>query len=356
MKGQLAAVHIAHALSDGYQWIIEGQAVKRAAIPNRVPAPGNGVVVGRVLAAAVCRSDIKELYGARSGLRTFGHELVMEVLAAWAPPGRSYAFACGDRVILNPHPKIERSSGFGTHLHAVGDVAELDRSLVPLPPSVDTLRGVFVEPLACAISCVRVASAALDGTGDVLVNGSGLMGVLIASILAAKGHSVVLTNRSAHRLGWASTVADPEVQVLSRAQATVQQYDLIIEASALYDEDTCALLSDRLRSNGRFHVFAGTDARSEYRGVSVDDIRRNELVRVVENGPWRFSLTGSHRVRAEDFTESIRLIATDALSVNYESLVTRHVALDDLPEAFVEDGVGGRTLVLPRLATVRSGT
>jgi L-iditol 2-dehydrogenase len=66
---------------------------------------------------------------------------------------------------------------------------------VPLPPSLDELGGVWVEPLACVLR-----AAELVPRGRVLVVGCGAVGLLWTQTLALRGDLVVATEPDADRL------------------------------------------------------------------------------------------------------------------------------------------------------------
>src|SRR5579871_2638389 len=108
----------------------------------------------RVLTAGICRSDLKEIQRRRTLRSDFGHEVVAQVERAPA----LLPLRTGDRVVLDPHIAISRSSGFGEMMEAHGSSGELTAAFVKVPEDVPIRRLVMTEPLACISHCIAQVS------------------------------------------------------------------------------------------------------------------------------------------------------------------------------------------------------
>src|SRR5579883_1516188 len=140
--------------------------------------PGSPV---RIRACGLCGSDVEKLGRAAAGA-VLGHEVVAETPA-------------GERVALVHHlpcGACERCrSGHETTCAAFAEATIVpggfaERALatrtLPLPGSVDDVRGTFVEPLACVLRALERVPG-----GRTLVVGAGFVGALFVQALRARG-------------------------------------------------------------------------------------------------------------------------------------------------------------------------
>jgi threonine dehydrogenase-like Zn-dependent dehydrogenase len=255
----------------------------------------------------VCRSDLKELAGARHQRRDFGHEIVAQVVHS--PPAS--LVRSGRWVVLDPHVAVERGSGFSELLVITGEPDALDRCVVPLEGSPDQ-SAVFVEPLACvehALSHMPVAPGA-----DWLILGAGHAGFLMYTSLRAQGHRVSLANRSRKRLdGLAAAGVAPEADLLRLDDVEPGSYDGVCVATAMAPTELIESAARILKPSGFLHVYGGTAPTfPSWRGCDVDRLRRGCARQTVAgpNGPVEMS--GSHGARRVHFESAIARLGLNA--------------------------------------------
>jgi L-iditol 2-dehydrogenase len=112
-------------------------------------------------------------------------------------------------------------------------------STYPIPAGLPSEVAALSEPLACVLHGLEIAE--LDPESDVVVYGSGPIGLLFVDVLAHAGHRVVVADPNpgrltvAERLGAAATVAvgrdGGEAERLARRSLGGAGFDLAIEAT-----------------------------------------------------------------------------------------------------------------------------
>jgi L-iditol 2-dehydrogenase len=182
----------------------------------RVPQPGSGEVLVRVLAATTCGTDLKAYRRGHPVLlgpppAPFGHEYAGEVVAVgpgvarWRPGMRvvgANSAPCGEcfycrrgRESLCERLKLWNGAYAEYALIPASIVA---RNIYELPAGVDPAAAAMAEPLACALHAVDDAGV---GAGDtVAVLGGGPLGLLLLAAARMRGARVILAGRRAERL------------------------------------------------------------------------------------------------------------------------------------------------------------
>jgi len=159
-----------------------------------------------VRACGLCGSDVEKLGRAPAGT-VLGHEIAGEL-------------ENGDRVTVVSHVPCgtcarcraghQSTCGeFRASRVEPGGFAELVRAshCVPVPPELDELASVYVEPLACVLRAVERVPR-----GRVLVAGCGSVGLLFVQVLLARGDEVAVLEPRADRLARALDLGATELR------------------------------------------------------------------------------------------------------------------------------------------------
>lgn len=245
-----------------------------------LPEPGGAGLLVRVRACGLCGSDVEKLGRAARGT-VLGHEVAGELedgqrvtVMHRVPCGTcercraGHQSTCGEFRATRIEP-----GGFSEYLRAT--------HCVPLPPDLDELAGVWVEPLACVLRARERVPR-----GRVLVVGCGAIGQLWVQALRARGDEVV--------------AADPREERLARAR----------ELGAAVDDDPVGAvvlaahggLNDglaRLEPGGTLLVFAAPEGLVP---AALDAVYRNEL-----------TVVGSRSGTPAYFRDAIGLLPSVAL-------------------------------------------
>ncbi|MEV0279775.1 alcohol dehydrogenase catalytic domain-containing protein [Streptomyces sp. NPDC050610] len=280
----------------------------RATVEHR-PA-GECAVLLAPDAIGVCRSDLKEIDGTRHLRRDFGHEIVGTVVAC-RPEG---LLPAGQRVVLDPHPRVHRTSGFAELVEIRGERAEVAAALVPLPAESPVIRSVFVEPLACVCHCLHrldeaTRAADADPAEPVAVIGAGTAGTLMATVLSARSVPVTLINRGRPRLAFLQDRSVlPRTALRTADEADGMAVPRVIVATAAADTAVLNLAARLVAPAGRVLLYAGTRPGQSFADVDLDTLRREQLTARVTTGGKTFRLVGSHGAAREDFTTAMDLL------------------------------------------------
>ncbi|HDD67539.1 MAG TPA: alcohol dehydrogenase [Candidatus Thorarchaeota archaeon] len=219
-----------------------------------------------------------------------------------------------------PHHCPERKTLGVTTDGGLAEYVSVPSDLVhALPPSVDTVTGVFTEPLASAIETVRRAEAEKDEV--VVVLGTGKIGLLVAQAYDAYGAEVYLVGRNQWKLGLARRIGlryaintnshDWKDQILDVTSGVGPR--VVVEATGTPDGMAMAL--NLVRPGG---IIAVKSIHGATFPVSVAEIVRKEI-----------TLIGS---RSGPFDVALDML--DKGRIEVKSLISAQFALDDGAKAF----------------------
>lgn len=309
---------------------------------DTLPAPGMGQLVIKVVAAAICGSDIHAYewtpgYEFMSQLMpiTLGHEFsgvvdaVGEGVADFRPGDRVTCWptkSCGHCHVCKAGRPQECTSRSIIGLQCDGGFA--DMVAVPavncrhLPAGLDLEVAALSEPLSIAVNAVDVADVT---SGDrVVVLGCGPIGLGIAWVAASRGADVLLAGFNdaarlsiAPALGILRTVDLAEICLSDAvAKAFGQQVDRVIEATGVPESlvDGLAVLR-----TGGILVTAGIHSKP----LQLD------LTRFVRE---KKQLRAAHDTTPRGLEQAIRLLGANAETLR--RLITHRLPLSQAVEAF----------------------
>lgn len=304
-----------------------------------LPVPGPGQVLLKTRLCGICGSDlhlfkhaeeiakVAESFGApaqdmSAGL-VLGHEFVAEV--AGHGPETAGLHPVGTRVVSVPFlleggvPKP-----IGSNVEVAGAYADYflasEALLLPVPDGVPDAAAALVEPLAVAVHAVN--KAVLQAETAVIL-GCGPIGLAIAAVLRMRGLTRIVAadfspkrRQLAEAMGATETV-DPKVQSALAplmAGGPVLVFDCTGAKGVLARAVAEAPIGSEI-------VVAGIAAGEETFNPMVAIAKELRLTFVVYYAP-------------EEFAEALRLMATGDFA--WEPLVTGHVGLDGVQQAFAE--------------------
>ncbi|MCX7889281.1 MAG: alcohol dehydrogenase catalytic domain-containing protein [Rhodobacteraceae bacterium] len=310
-----------------------------------VPEPGPGEVLVRVEAAGVCGTDRHLLRGEYPCTPpvTLGHEFGGIVVAA----GPGAGIAEGTRVCCDPNDwcgscAMCRSGrvnlcprNVATGVHRDGGFADYvsfpARRAHVLPPGLDPRRGAFCEPLACTLHGMDMA--ALRPGERALILGGGVIGQLAARLAAAAGAEVMMLTRSTVRQDLALQ-GGARHAAATPAQARAlwpEGADAVLECAGV--AETVAASPALARTGGRVVVMGVLPG-----GVQVPIEPFDLLLREITLG---FAFLNP-------FTQARAVALIAGGHVDVGPLISREVALDDLPRVIASDPAPGEIRVIAR--------
>ncbi len=303
------------------------------------PVLPKGGVLLKVLACAVCGTDIKMLEAGHRDLtypRIPGHEVTAEVLETdismmrigdrvqvW--PGESCGTCAQCRSgndHLCPHVKI---MGFNTDGGMAEMMAVVDPSrLVPIG-NADPMMLTLAEPLAC---CINAQGKLRVGEGDsVLILGGGPMGCLNAFLARRRGaESVMLSEPVLERLhhvpnGLFDRISQPkgdEIAEMVKRGTHGRGADVIIPCTPniRLDSNVFGLLAP----GGRLCVFSGPRREDSPLPIDVRDMHYREL-----------TVVGSYGHASRHGRDAVKLLREGS---DLSWIFTGRYGLEDVRQAF----------------------
>jgi len=315
------------------------------------PSIADDEVLVEVHSAGVCGSDA-HAYVYDSGYewiqmpRIMGHEYsgrVVEVGDAVS------GFGVGDGVVEEPIHEcgdcFQCDNGQAnvcedisiTGMHRDGGFAEFVTAdpdhLHAVPADVPLARAAVTEPTSVATRAVLDRSMT-DPGDDVLVEGPGPIGVLVAAVADSLGANVVVSG-----LGRDAEYRLPLVADLGIETVDVTEADLAARTDAVTDGRGFDVVFD---STGH-HSGVGTAVEHVRKGgqvVVVGIPNETSEVRLTEAVRGEVDITTSYGSQWRNFEQALRLMERDAIPV--ESIADRSFSVDD-PSAAFEAFLAGET-------------
>ncbi|TFD62562.1 L-threonine 3-dehydrogenase [Cryobacterium suzukii] len=316
------------------------------------PTVGPHDVLIDVAAASLCGTD-RELYEWTPSAQAFnakvpvvlGHEGSGTVLSV----GENVrSLAVGDRVALESHivcgrcypcrtgtaHMCERTRILGMHIDGVfaERVAVPEGICVPLPESVSLETGALLESAGVAMHAVQRSGYAVAGQ-NVLINGCGPVGLVIAKIALAMGAANVIAvepnpfrQEQAKRIG--ARVTHPGEHVVEMCRDIGGRrggFDVAFEVSGV--RGVLAPMFDALRPEGTLvtighpseHAQVDIAGQINKKGITLRGIfgRRlwdswEQLLLLVESGRLELDSLVTHRLPLEQAEEAVHLLTGEA--------------------------------------------
>jgi 2-epi-valiolone-7-phosphate 1-reductase len=322
---------------------------------------GDSIIVIKMLAAAVCGTDLAILSGARPDrAEVIGHEGVGVVL--YAP--ESSGVPMGARVIINPvdrkHPEIvigHSRDGIFRDLFCIDADAAAQAGFLVLCPEdypVEDAELAIAEPLASTLYSLELLREQC-GASSLLIRGSGTVGILAAKLWSRlTGFPAIIVSQSEAHARWLqeSTRWPANVRVChgSELTNTMRQFSAEPEFKAAIlccsresaPAGLCSLL-DALPEGATIDLMAGFPA--EYRearlgGVSLDSIRWNNSCGVNAAPPTvivdrasgkTIQLIGHRGTSESQILQAVELLSRKVIST--ADIPHRQFTLEQLPGA-----------------------
>lgn len=325
------------------------------------PGIGDGDLLLRVTAAAICGTDIKIVKNGHRKLKSgqtivLGHEFAGVIEEAGA---RVTGFRKGQRVGVAPNagcgqcPACRRGQSNycpdytafgidrdGAHAPYVRIPEEFlqQGNVIALPDSVTDAAAAVLEPLSCVVAGQRAVRVAHGDT--VLVFGAGPMGLLHVMLARESGASqVVMFDPMASRLAFACqlgahrTASTPEELDTVLSEVAPGGVDVAITAAPVAEALSQAL--ERLAPFGRLCAFAGLPAGAPRVALDVNRIHYKNL-----------TLTGTTGGSVDDYRMALQLAAAGRLDL--ERIVVARFGFGQLAEAYemAQRGLAGKVILL----------
>jgi L-iditol 2-dehydrogenase len=321
------------------------------------PRPGPGEALIKIEACGVCPSDVRGYTGTRGGghgpqgPRTPGHEWTGVIAELGAAPERpagapsiqvdeskgeaplnvgdrvvaDWRYVCGRcyqcrRGVFNYCESLTRGVRGGFAQYGVAPLFQLRR----IPDNVSFEEASFTEPLACILNAHT--NTRIDMGDDVVIVGTGPIGLLHMQMALSRGGRVIVSDPIAQRLEKAKELGahdvidasqvDPVERVKELTNGRGADCVIVAVGAAKPIEQGTAMGA----INARINYFAGTYPTVEI-PTDPNVVHYKQLV-----------VTGSHDFTPHHFTTALKLIQYGIIRV--EPLISHRFHLEQVVEAF----------------------
>ena len=327
------------------------------------PVCGRNDVIVKVMACAVCGSDIRIYHSGNDRVdppQILGHEIAGEVVETG---GGVTKFREGDRVAIGADVPCGRcvfcEAGIGNNCqinYAMGyqfpggfaQFLPLNSTVVNfgpvhiLPDNVSYDEGALAEPLACVLNALELTPVKLGDT--IVLIGAGPIGMMLCDVARLMGAAkIILINRSAPRLEIAKKLGVADDYICLNEQDGIEAVlgltgglgaDVIFTScpSPQAQADSLKMAKNRARIN----FFGGLPKSQSVVPLDTNIIHYKELF-----------VSGAHGSMPVHHGKAIELIASGRLDI--KKFMTHTFPLDDIAEAFAtaEGHKGLRVIVCP---------
>jgi 2-desacetyl-2-hydroxyethyl bacteriochlorophyllide A dehydrogenase len=317
-------------------------------LPEPVPGPGEALI--QVAYCGICGSDVhmRPLPQFFPDGTIPGHEFSGTVVGLGA--GESH-WAVGDRVAVLPFGQcgeceqclsgneqacphgVPNGVGLGSgHAGGYAERVLVDRRMLfPLPDALSDRNAALVEPTAVALRGLAATEAPRDAR--VAVIGAGIIGVLTALVMRARGYEdFALVSRNAARSARAAALGLPVIdgtEFVAQAAASAPSY--VIDCAGTPASAQTAI--EALAPLGRLVLV----------GLSLEPLELVAPLIVLKE----LTIRGAISYRRAEFAEAIALLAGGVIPAH--ELITGEVRLEDTQNAFRElSAPNGQLKVLVR--------
>jgi len=282
---------------------------------EQVPEPVGEVLV-EVEAATTCGTDVKMWQRGHPVLPPypcpFGHETAGRRLDNGERVLVSDSVACGRcEPCASGREQICRAPRWVLGGFAERIAAPL-KALHAIPPQLPSAAAAMAEPLAAALHAIARGTEA----DDVGVLGGGPMGLMVASLLVARGRSVTVADRHPERRAQASELGARGVERLER-------HDLVFEVVGR--PETWRAAVEAVAPGGVVVLVGGCPAGAEV-PVPATAVHYDEL-----------ELRGAFHHSREEVDRALATLAAGEL--DWAALLGERISLEELPRALsIQDG------------------
>jgi len=315
---------------------------------TKVPEISENEILINVKACGICATDVKKYAGVSKIPKVpfiTGHEFTG--IVAKAGKGASKFFEEGERVVGMPVVTCQKcyscisglSSNEGVALcqnykvigHSIdGAFAEYVRlpwwAAVKLPKNADFVEATLTEPLA---DCLNGVNKSLIRLGDdVLIIGSGVMGLLTAIACKLRGANVIISDllnerlQVAKEIGVDETVNPKEENIDEKIKMFTDKKGVHAVIITIGGKNIIESALSYVRSGGRIVILASTFPPTK---IEIDpNILHYRLI----------TITGCVSYTLRTFYDALQLITEK--KIPSEKIITNIVQLDDIKNAFEE--------------------
>lgn len=316
------------------------------------PTPGEGEVLLKVEACAICGTDQRVLSGEKSvDVPIVGHEITGRV--AETGPGVD-GVSIGDRYVVQtvigcgqcPMCAEHRENLCEKGFRAIGyqfngGFAEYtimpaegvrQGCLIPVPEDISAEEGTLIEPLSCCVNGMK--HIPMESVGHMVVFGGGIIGVLNGLVARARGaRRVSIMDVSQDRLDLLSSLGLPFDDLVNSRETAPYEWvekntagrgvDAVVVAASVKKLVSTGL--SLMARNGHLSIFAGMPKTDPIEPLDLNLIHYKEI-----------NLHGANSSAKDSYIAARDLILSGKLDTG--KLVTHTFALDDFNEAVSVQG------------------
>ncbi|HQD36892.1 MAG TPA: zinc-binding dehydrogenase [Thermodesulfovibrio thiophilus] len=321
-------------------------------VEKSIPDPGEGEVLIRVKSALTCGTDLKAYLRGHPLIPMpgpFGHEfsgVIAEVGSGVngfkkdEPVMLVHTAPCGEcgyckRGLFNLCRVLTKDMTLGAFSeYIIVNKRVVKQNMFHKPDSVSFEQAAFLEPLSCVVHGVRVLNP--QRKDNVLIIGTGPIGLLFIQVLKLKGVNVAVLGRNSFKLNLAKELGADEIFTYSEDLLNFTDgfgFDSVIECTG--KKEVWLKSVSYIRKGGTVLLFGGLKSGTEV-CYNAGRLHYDEI-----------TLKGVFHYTPDDIKEAADLIKSGNLKLT--KLISGNFSLSDITVAFekLSKGEGIKYLIEP---------
>ncbi|MCU0822457.1 MAG: alcohol dehydrogenase catalytic domain-containing protein [Spirochaetes bacterium] len=301
------------------------------------------MIIIKILAAGICRADVKEVSNSREIPEDrgplFGHEINGIITFA----GKNTGFQNGSHVAFNPNVTRNRTTGFAEYMVVHDSKDKLEQALYSYNENLNSKKTILAEPFSCVIhSFYKLQKNTEYNSVEnkmIAIIGAGNAGMSFGLLAKQNNAQIKIFNIHNKRLKFAENIfPKEELVLLSDFKKYKEKFDIVIICSTTITDEVLKSGQIMVKREGPLHIYGGTRPTDRFldSNINIDKIRRNESIITAEYQNKIISISGAYGFNAKDFKTAFDIMEQFPL----DKFISKEIEFKDFPDLIMNMSAG----------------